>query len=168
MLPSVIYLFSSVAQLCLTLCNSMNCSMPCFPVHRPPPELIKFMSIESVMPSNHFILCRPLLLPTSIFPNIRVFSYESALRITWPKIWSFSFSISPSSEYSRLISFRMDWLDLVFQGTLKSLLQHHSLKASTLWRLAGRTKGHGLLFALLASLLWVPFSCSMLESAQKP
>ena len=90
------------------------------------------MSIESMMPSNHLILCRPLLL-SSIFPSIRVFSNESALRIRWPKYWSFSFSISPSKEYSGLISFRMDWLDLLaVQGTLKSLLQHHSSKASIL------------------------------------
>ena len=91
------------------------------------------MSIESVMPSNHLILCHPLLLPPSIFPSIRVFSSESALHIRWPKDWSFSFSISPSNEYSGLISFRMDWLDLLaVQGTLKCLLQHHSSKASIL------------------------------------
>ena len=91
------------------------------------------MSIESVMPSNHLVLCHPLLLP-SIFPSIRVFSNESALHIRWPKDWSFSFSISPSNDYSGLISFRMDWLELpAVQGTLKSLLQHHSSKASTLW-----------------------------------
>ena len=88
------------------------------------------------MPSNHLILCHPLLLPSSIFPSIRVFSYESVLCIRWPKYWSFSFSISPSSEYSGLISLRMDWLDvLAVQGTLKSLLQHHSSKASS-WRSA--------------------------------
>ena len=93
-------------------------------------SLPKLMSIESVMPSNHLILCHPLLLP-SIFPSIRVFSNESALRIRWPKYWSFSFNISPSNEYSGLISFRMDWLDLLaVQGTLRSLLQHHSSKAS--------------------------------------
>ena len=92
------------------------------------------MSVESVMPSNHFILCRPLLLPPSIFPSIRVFSNESALRIRWPKYWSFSFSNSPSNEYSGLISFRMDLLDpLAVQGTLKSFLQHHSSKVSVLW-----------------------------------
>ena len=97
------------------------------------PELLKFMSNESVMPSNLLILCRPLLLPPSIFPNIRVFSNESVLRIRWPKYWSFRFSNSPSNEYSGLISFRMDWLDLfAVQGTLKSLLQHHSSKASIL------------------------------------
>ena len=91
------------------------------------------MSIESVMPSSHLILCRPLLLPPSIFPSIRVFSSESALRIRWPKYWSFSFSINPSNEHPGLISFRMDWLHLLaVQGTLKSLLQHHSSKASIL------------------------------------
>ena len=91
------------------------------------------MSIESVVPSNHLILCHPLLLLPSIIPNIRVFSNESALHIRWPKYWSFSFSISPSNEYSGLVSFRMDWLDLLtVQGTLKSLLQHHSSKASIL------------------------------------
>ena len=91
------------------------------------------MTIESVIPSNHLILCRPLLLP-SIFPSIRVFSNESVLCIRWPKYWRFSFSISPSNEYSGLISFRMNWLDLLaVQRTLKSLLQHHSLKASALW-----------------------------------
>ena len=94
---------------------------------------LKLMSIESVMPSNHLILCCPLLLLPWIFPSIRVFSNESALRIRWPKHWSFSFSISPSNEYSGLISFRIDWLDLLaVQGTLKSLLQHHSSKASIL------------------------------------
>ena len=91
------------------------------------------MAIELVMPSNHLILCHPLLLPPSIFPNIRVFSKESVLHIMWPKYWSFSFSISPSNEYSGLISFRMDWLDLlVVQGTLKSLPKHHSSKVSIL------------------------------------
>ena len=90
-------------------------------------SLLKLMPIESVMPSNHLVLCCPLLLPPSIFPSIRVFSNESVLRVRWPKCWSFSFSISPSNEYSGLISFRMDWLDLLaVQGTLKSLLQHHS------------------------------------------
>ena len=96
-------------------------------------SLLKLISIELVMPSNHLILCRPLLLAPSIFPSIRVFSDESVLHIRWPKYWSFNFSISPSSEYSGLISFRMDWLDLLaVQGTLKSLLQHHSSKASSL------------------------------------
>ena len=97
-------------------------------------SLFKLMSIESVMPSNHLILCRPLLLSPSIFPSIRVFASKLVLHIRWPNYWSFSFSISPSSEYSGLISFRMDWLDLLaVQGTLKSLLQHHSSKASILW-----------------------------------
>ena len=97
-------------------------------------SLLKLMSLESVMPSKHLILCRPLLLPPSIFPSIRVFSSESVLHIRWPKYWSFSFGISPSDEYSRLISFRIDWLGLLaVQGTLKSLLQHHSSKASILW-----------------------------------
>ena len=96
-------------------------------------SLLKLMPIELVMPSNHLILCRPLLLPPSIFPSIRVFSNESVLHIRWPKYWSFSFSISPFSDSSELISFRMDWLDLLaVQGTLKSLLQHHSSKASIL------------------------------------
>ena len=96
-------------------------------------SLLKLTSVESVMPSNHLILCRPLFLPPSIFPSIRVFSSESVIPIRWPKYWGFSFSTSPSNEYSRLISFRMDWLDLLaVQGTLKSLLQHHSSKTSTL------------------------------------
>ena len=97
-------------------------------------SLLKLMSIESVMPSNHLILCHPLLLWLSIFPSIRVFSNESTLRMRWPKYWSFSFSISPSNEYSGLISFRVNWLDLLaVHGILKSLLQHHSSKASILW-----------------------------------
>ena len=95
------------------------------------------MSIESLMPSNHLILCCPHLLPPSIFPSIRVFSNESVLHIRWPKYWSFSFSISPSKEYSGLLSFRMEWFDLLtVQGTLKSLLQHHISKASILWHSA--------------------------------
>ena len=97
-------------------------------------SLLKLTSIESVMPSNHLILCHPLLLPHSIFPSIRVFSSESVLRIRWTKYWGFSFSISPSNEYPGLVSFRMDWLDLLeVQRTLKSLLQHHSSKASILF-----------------------------------
>ena len=104
------------------------------PYSRSPP---KPMSIESVMPSNHLILCCPLLLLPSIFPSIRVFSNESALHIRWPKYWSFSFSVSPSNEHTGLISFRMDWLDLLaVQGTLKSLIQHHSSKESVLWHSA--------------------------------
>ena len=102
-----------------------------------PRSLLKFMSIESVMPSNHLILCHPLFLTPSIFPSIRVFSNESVLRIRWPKYWSFSFNISPSNEYSGLISSRTDWLDLLgAQGTFKSLLQHYSSKASILWHSA--------------------------------
>ena len=100
-------------------------------------SLLKLMLIESVMPSNHLIFCCPLLLPPSIFPSIRVFSNESVLCIRWPKYWSFGFSISPSNEYSELISFRMDWFDLLaVQGTLKSLIQHHSSKTSVLWHSA--------------------------------
>ena len=113
----------------------MACSTPGFPVHHQPLELT--MSIESVMPSNHLILCHPLLLLPSVFPSTRVFSSESVLRIRWPKYWSFSFSISPSNEYSGLISFRMDCLHfLAVQGTLKSHLQYHSSKASILWHSA--------------------------------
>ena len=104
---------------------------------------LRLMSIESVMPSNHLIFCCPLLLLPSMFPSIRVFSNESALRMRWPKYWSFSFNVSPSSEHSGLMSFRMDWLDLLaVQGTLKSLLQHHSSKASILWRSAFFIVGH--------------------------
>ena len=123
--------FSSVAQLCPTLCDAMDCSTPGFPVHHQLPEPL--LSIASVMPSNHLILCRPILLPPSIFSSIRVFSNESVLQIRWPHYWSFSFSISPSNEYSGLISFRIDWLDLLaVQRTVKSLLQYHSSKASIL------------------------------------
>ena len=115
----------SVTQSCLTL------SQACLSITNSR-SLLRLMSIESVMPSNHLILCHPLLLPPSIFPS-RVFSNESALPIRWPKYWSFSFSIRPSNEYSGLISFRMDWLDLLaVQGTLKNLLQYHSSKASSL------------------------------------
>ena len=111
----------------------MNCSTPGLLVHHQLLEFTQLMSIESVMPSNHLILYRPLLLLPSVFPNIRVFSNESALCIRWPKDWSFSFNISPSNEHPGLISFRMGWLDLLaVQGTLKSLLQHHSWKASIL------------------------------------
>ena len=125
--------FSSVTQLCLT-------AIPWTAAHQASlsitnsQTLLKVMSIESVMPSNHLILCRhPLLLPPSIFPSIRVFSNESVLHIRWSKDWSFSLSISPSNEYSGLISFRIDWWDLLaVRGTLKILLQHHSSKASVL------------------------------------
>ena len=115
----------------------MYYSTPRFPVLHHLPELAQTHAPESVMPSNHLTLCYPLLLLPSIFPSFRVFSNESVLCIKWPKYWSFSFSISPSNEYSGLISFRVEWLDLLaFQGTLKSLLQHHSSKTSILWCLA--------------------------------
>ena len=124
----------SFTQLCLTLCDPMDCT-----AHQASlsitnsQSLLRLTSIKSVMPSNHLILCRPLLLLPSIFPSIRVFSSESVLRIRWPNYWSFSFNISPSNEYSGLISFRIDWFDLLaVLGTLKSLLQHHSSKASIL------------------------------------
>ena len=111
--------WTAAHQASLSITNSQN--------------LLKLMSIETVMPSNHLIVCRPLLLPPSIFPSIRVFSNKSAFHIRWPKYWSFSFNISPSNEHPGLISFRMDWLDLLAgQGTLKSLLQHHCSKASIL------------------------------------
>ena len=126
--------FSSVTQSCLTLCDPMNRSIPGLPVHHKPQSLLKLMPIKSVMPSSYLILCSPLLLLPPIPPRIRVFSNESVCCITWPKYWSFSFSINPSNEHPGLISFRMDWLDLFsVQGTLKSLLQHHSSKASILW-----------------------------------
>ena len=128
--------FSSVVQSCLTLCDPLNHSTPGLPVHH---QLLEFTHthVESVMPSSHVILCRLLLLLPSIPPGIRVFSNESTLRIRWPKYWSFSFNITPSKEHPGLISFRMDWLDLLaVQGTLKSLLQHHTLKASILRRSA--------------------------------
>ena len=128
-----IYQFSSV-QSCPTLCDLVNCSTPGLPVHRQLPEFTQTLtSIESVMPSSHLILCHPLPLLPPIPPSIRVFSNESALRMRWPKYRSFSFSISPSNEHLGLISFRMEWLDLLaVQGTLKSLLQQHSSKASIL------------------------------------
>ena len=125
--------FSSVAQLCLTLCDPMDCSMPGPLSITNSWSLLRLMSIEFVMASNHLILCHPLLLPPSIFPSTRVFSNESVLCIKWPKYLSFSSSISPYNEYSGLISFRMDWLDLLaVQGTLKSLFQYYSSKASIL------------------------------------
>ena len=125
------YCCYSVSHSWLTLCYPMDCSTPGFPSFTISWSLLELMFIESVMPFNYLILCRSLLL------SIRVFSNESVLRIRWPKYWSFSFSISPFNEYSGLISFRMDWLDLLaVQGTLKSLLQHHSSQASILWRSA--------------------------------
>ena len=128
--------FRSATQLCPALCNCMESSTSGFPVLHHLPEFLELMSIRSVMPSNHLILYHPLFLLPSIFPSIRVFSNESVLRFRWPKYWSFSFSISisPSNEYSWLISFRIDWFDLLaVQWTLKSLLQHHSSEASILW-----------------------------------
>ena len=125
----------SVTNLCLNLCNPVVAKAPLSSTIFW--SLLKFMPIESVMPSNHLILCHPLLLLPSIFPSMRIFSSESVLHIRWPKYWRFSFSLSPSSEYSGLISFTIDWFELLaVQGTLKSLLQHHSLKASLLWHSA--------------------------------
>ena len=128
--------FSLVVHLCPTLCDPMDCSTPSLPVHHQLPEWTQtHVHWVGLMPSNHLVLCCPLLLSPSIFPSIRVFSNESALHIRWPKYWSFS--ISSSNEYSGLISFRIDWFDLrAVQGALKSLLQHHSLKASILRRSA--------------------------------
>ena len=126
--------FSSVAQPCLTLGDPVNRSMPGLPLSPTSGVYPDSCTLSPVMPSNHLILCHHLLFLPSIFPNIRVFSNESALRIRWTIYWSFSFNISPSKEHPGLISFRMDWLDiLAVQGTLKSLLQHHSSKASILW-----------------------------------
>ena len=134
-------LFSSVAQSCPTLCDPMNCSTPGFPVINSRSSL-RLTSIKSVMPSSHPMLCRPLLLLPPIPPSIRVFSNESTPHMRWPKYWSFSFSISPSKKHPGLISFRMDWLDLLaVQGTCKSLLQHHSSKASILW-LSSQSNSH--------------------------
>ena len=127
----------SATQSCPTLCDPLDCSMSgplSFTISQ---SSLKLLSTESVMPSNHLILCCPLLLLLSIFPTIRIFSNQLALCIRWPKHWNFSFSISPSNEYSGFISFRIDWLDiLAVQETLKSLLQHHSLNASILWHSA--------------------------------
>ena len=126
---------SLVTQSYLTLCDLVDCSTPSQPVYHQLPEFTQGMFIELVMPSKHLILCRPLLLPPSIFPRFRVFSNETILHIKWPEYWSFSISISPSNEYSGLISWLVffDWYDLLaVQGILKSLLQHHSSKASRL------------------------------------
>ena len=127
-----IFTLSSVTQSCLFVTPWTAARQASLSITNPR-SLVKLMSIESVMPSNHLILCCPLLLLPSVIPTIRVFSNESALHIRWPKYWSFSFNISPSNEHSGLIFFRMDWLDLLaVQGTLKSLLQHHNSKASVL------------------------------------
>ena len=124
----------SVAQSCLTLCDPMEAACQASLSFTISQSLLKLMSIELVRPSNHLILCHPLLHLPSIFPSIRVFSNESVLCIRWPKYWSFSFSISPANEYSGLSSFRTDRCDLLaMQGTLKSVLQHHSLKVSVFW-----------------------------------
>ena len=120
----------SVAQLCPALWDPMDCNMPGYLPFTISWSLLRLMSIDSVMPFNHLIFSHPLLLLPSIFPSIRVFSNESVLCIRWPKYWNLSFSISPSNEYSGLISFRIVWFDLAVQGTLKSLLQHHSSEAS--------------------------------------
>ena len=131
------YHFSSVTQSCPTFVTPWTAACQATLSITSSQSSLKLMSVELVMPSNHLILCCPLLLLPSIFPSIRVFSNESALCIKWPKYWSFSFNISPSNEHLGLISFRMDWLDLpALQGTLKSLLQHHSSKASILQRSA--------------------------------
>ena len=125
--------FTWVPQSCLTLCTPWTAACQASLSITNYQSLLKLMSIESVMPSNHLILCHPLLLSPSIFPSIRVFSNESVLRIRWPKYWSFSFKISPFNEYSELISFRIDWFELLaVQGTLKCLLQHYRSKASIL------------------------------------
>ena len=142
---------NSVIQSFPTCCNPMDCSTPGFPAHHQPLEL-KLMSIELVMSPNHLILCRPLLLLPLIFPSIRIFSVESVLHIRWPKNWSFSFNISPSNEYSGLISCRIDWFDLpAVQGTLKSPFQQHSSKASIIqWRL-------DITFTILSNCLFTEF-----------
>ena len=129
-----IYMYTHISSFSISVVSDyMHCSTPGFPVHQQLLDLLKLMSIRSVMPLNHLILCHPLLFLPSIFPSIRVFSNEAVLHGRWPMYWSFSFSISPSNEHPRLISFRMDWLDLLaVQGTLKSLFQHHSSKASVL------------------------------------
>ena len=130
--PLITVQFTSVAQSCPTVWDPTDCSTPGHPSITNSQNLLKLKSIELVMPSNHLIICRPLLLPPSIFPSIRVFSNESAFPIGWPKCWSFRFNVSPSNEYSGLISFMVDWLDLLaVQETLKSLLQHHGSKVST-------------------------------------
>ena len=142
-----IYFSVQFGRSCPTLCDPMNHSTPGLPVHHQLPQSTKPMSTELMMSSNHLILCRPLLL-TSNFPSIRIFSDESVLRIRWPKYWSFSFNISHSNEHPGLISFRMDWLDLLaVQGSPKSLFQCHSSKASILW--------HSAFFIVQLSLPWL-------------
>ena len=129
--------YSSVSQSCLTLWTSWTAAYQASLSITDTWSLLKVMCIESMMPSNHLILCHSLLFLPSMFPIIRIFSNDSALHTRWPKYWSFSFSISPSNEYSRLISFQIDWFDFsAVQGTLRSLLQHHNSKASILWHSA--------------------------------
>ena len=153
--------FSSVTQLCLTLCNLMDCSMSGLPIHHQQPELTQTHVHQVGDAIQHLILCRPLLLLLSIFPSIRFFSNESTLHVRWPKYWSFSFSIIPSNEYSGLISFRMDWLDLLAIQRTLSLLQHHSSKASILRcsaffivQLSHPYKTTGKTIALKTDLCW--------------
>ena len=191
---SLVVQFSSVAQSGLTLCDPMDCTACQASLSIINSQsLLKLMSIESVMSSNHLILCRPLLLPPSMFPSIRVFASESVLSIRWTKYWSFIFSISPSNEYLGLISFRIDWFDLLaVQGTLKSLLQHHSSKASILrcsaffmvqlshpcmttgktialtrWTFVGKVMS--LLFNMLSRLGYILYNsnCMILEKAKR-
>ena len=130
--PSELHCCCLVTKSCPTLCDPMDYSTPGFPTLHVFQSLLKLRSFELMMPPNHLTLCRPLLPLPSIFPSISVFSNELALHIRCPKYWSFSFRISPSGEYSELISFRIDWFDLSVQGTLKSLLQHHSSKSAAL------------------------------------
>ena len=135
-----IFCYCSVTRPCSTLCNPMDCSTPGFPVHHHSWSLLKLMSIESMMPSNHLILCHLLLLLPSIFPSIRVFSNESALRIRWPKYWSFSFSISPSNEYSGLISFKMDWLDFLQSKGLSRVFSNTTVQKHQFFNLPKKSK----------------------------
>ena len=157
--------FSSVAQSCLTLCNSINCSTTGFVSITNSQSLLRLMCIRLVMPSNHLILCHPLIFLPSIIPSIKVFSNKSVLCIKWPKYWSFSFSMSPSNEYSGLISFRMDCLDLLaVLGTLKSLFLHHNSKASILQ--------HSALFMIQLSLTpihdhWINYSLDYMDLCQR-
>ena len=147
--------FSSVAQSCPTLCNPMNRSTPGLPVHHQLRSSLRLKSIESVMPSSHLILGHPLLLLPPVPPSIKVFSNESTPRMRWPKSWSFSSSIIPSKEIPGLISFRMEWLNLLaVQGTLKSLLQHHSSKASILQLLYGKRNFEDVIKLTQGTLRW--------------
>ena len=158
--PSSSIQFSSVTQSCPTPVTRRIAAYQASLSIANSQGLLRIMSLESVMPSNHLILCCPLLLPLSIFPIIRVFSNESVC-IGWPKYWSFSFSISPSNEYSGLISFRMNWLDLLaVQGTFKSLLQHHSSGSITSWQIDGETMETEIEFIFLDSKIMADGDCS--------